>query len=48
MKQYIFLIAYTFTGTIFAQENNPKLEAVGQLVKQHTILKWKSTTRRFL
>nr|WP_309760452.1 membrane-binding protein [Flavobacterium sp.] len=33
MKQYIFLIAILFTGTIFAQENNPKLEAVGQLVK---------------
>jgi hypothetical protein len=27
------LIAILFTGTIFAQENNPKLEAVGQLVK---------------
>ena len=33
MKQYIFLIAILFTGTIFAQENNPKLEAVGDLVK---------------
>ena len=33
MKQYIFLIAVLFTGTIFAQENNPTLEAAGQLVK---------------
>jgi hypothetical protein len=27
----------TFTGTIFAQENNPKLEAVGQLVKNNIL-----------
>jgi hypothetical protein len=37
MKQYIFLIAILFTGTIFAQENNPKLEAVGQLVKNNIL-----------
>jgi antitoxin component YwqK of YwqJK toxin-antitoxin module len=33
MKKYIILSAILFTGVTFAQENNPKLEAVGELVK---------------
>lgn len=33
MKKYIILIAILFTGIAFAQDNGPKLEAVGELVK---------------
>jgi antitoxin component YwqK of YwqJK toxin-antitoxin module len=33
MKKYIILSAILFTGITFAQENNPELEAVGELVK---------------
>ena len=33
MKKYIILTALLFSGIAFAQENNPKLEAVGELVK---------------
>lgn len=33
MKKYIILTALIFSGIAFAQENNPKLEAVGELVK---------------
>ena len=33
MKKYIILTALIFTGIAFAQENDPKLEAVGELVK---------------
>ncbi|MDO8316933.1 MAG: membrane-binding protein [Flavobacterium sp.] len=33
MKKYIILTALLFSAIAFAQENNPKLEAVGDLVK---------------
>jgi antitoxin component YwqK of YwqJK toxin-antitoxin module len=33
MKKYIILTVLLFSGIAFAQENNPKLEAVGDLVK---------------
>ena len=33
MKKYIILTALLFSAIAFAQENNPKLEAVGELVK---------------
>jgi antitoxin component YwqK of YwqJK toxin-antitoxin module len=33
MKKYIILSAILFSALTFAQENNPKLEAVGELVK---------------
>ena len=33
MKKYIYLFAILISGVTFAQENNPKLEAVGELVK---------------
>ncbi|MBC7748674.1 MAG: membrane-binding protein [Methylotenera sp.] len=33
MKKYIILTTLLFSGIAFAQENNPKLEAVGDLVK---------------
>lgn len=33
MKKYIILTAILFSGILFAQENNPKLETVGQMVK---------------
>ena len=33
MKKYIILTAILFSGILFAQENNPKLEAVGDSVK---------------
>lgn len=33
MKKYIILTALLFSGIAFAQENNPKLEVVGELVK---------------
>ena len=33
MKKYIILTALLFSGIVFAQENGPKLEAVGELVK---------------
>ena len=33
MKKYIILTALLFSGIAFAQENGPKLEAVGELVK---------------
>jgi antitoxin component YwqK of YwqJK toxin-antitoxin module len=33
MKKYILLSTLFFSAITFAQENNPKLEAVGELVK---------------
>ena len=33
MKKYIILIAILFSGIAFAQDNGPKLEAIGELVK---------------
>lgn len=33
MKKYIILTALLFSAIVFAQENNPKLEAIGDLVK---------------
>lgn len=33
MKKYIILTAILFSSILFAQESNPKLEIVGQMVK---------------
>ncbi len=33
MKKYVILVALLFSGILFAQESNPKLEVVGQQVK---------------
>ena len=33
MKKYIILTALLFSGIAFAQENDPKLEAIGELVR---------------
>lgn len=33
MKKYIIFAVLLFTGIASAQENNPKLEAIGELVK---------------
>lgn len=33
MKKYIIIAVLMFTGIVSAQENNPKLEAIGELVK---------------